>query len=163
MQSPPDERQYRDGQQAVAVLLEGRFESVFRNRRVPLEEGLPAGFNPLDLGQHSRMIVVADGDIIRNQFDSQGMPLPLGFDRHLNQTFGNSDFIINAINYLSDDTGLIEARSREMRLRLLDSSRINNDKAMVQFLNVLLPLLFIFVFAIIRFIWRKRKYNQKVI
>jgi len=163
MQSPPDERQYRDGQQAVAVLLEGRFESVFRHRRVPLQGGLPAGYTPIDKGEHSRMIVVSDGDIIRNQFDSRGMPLPLGFDRHLNQTFGNSDFIINAINFLTDDTGLIEARSREVRLRLLDSSRINNDRAMLQFLNVLLPLLFIFVFAILRFIWRKRKYNQKVV
>jgi ABC-2 type transport system permease protein len=163
MQTRPDETQYRDGPRAVAALLEGEFESVFRNRAVPLPGGLPQDFKRRDRGNPARMIVVADGDIIRNQFDSQGSPLPLGYDRYLDETFGNRDFILNAINYLNDDLGIIEARAREIRLRLLDTSRVNNDKAILQVLNVALPLIFILLFAVLRFVWRKKKYNRKIV
>jgi len=67
------------------------------------------------------MIVVTDGDIIKNQFHiPQGYPLPLGFDQFTGETFGNKEFILNAMNYLTDGQGLISLRSREMKLRLLD-------------------------------------------
>lgn len=162
MHSRPDERLYQDGPHAVAVLLEGAFNSVFQNRIPPLQN-LPVDFQQMDKGTFSRMIIVSDGDVIRNQFDSQGSPLPLGYDRFLDETFGNKDFILNAINYLNDDAGIIEARAREVRLRLLDNSRINHDKFKIQLVNVALPLIFILIFALLRFFWRKKKYNKKIV
>jgi ABC-2 type transport system permease protein len=163
MQSRPDERQYQDGSRPVAVLLEGEFESVFRNRLVPAGVSLPENIQRKDRGLFTRMIIVADGDIIRNQFDSQGAPLPLGYDRYLDETFGNRDFILNAINYLNDDTGIIEARTREVRLRLLDTNRLTSSKLQLQVMNVILPLVFIILFAISRFVWRKRKYSKRMV
>jgi ABC-2 type transport system permease protein len=163
LQTRPDERLYREGPVPVAVLLEGSFESVFQNRRIPPATILPDNFKRLETGHPAKMIVVADGDIIRNQFDSQGSPLPLGYDRYLDETFGNKDFILNAINYLNDEQGIIEARAREVRLRLLDTNRINNNRIQLQILNVAVPVILILIFAVLRFMWRKRKYNRKIV
>lgn len=155
-----DESQYRAGPQPVAVLLEGEFQSVFQNRQAPIPD-LPLNFDRRDRGAYARMIVVSDGDLIRNQFDNRGQPLPLGYDRFLDQTFGNSDFILNAINYLNDDRGIMESRAREVRLRLLDRTRLNRNQLTVQIANVAIPVLLVFVFGFIRFVVRKRKYARK--
>ncbi len=162
MQQQVDESRYRDGTRDVAVLLEGAFESVFRNRRIPLEQ-IPQGFQTVERGQPARMIVVSDGDIIRNQFGNQGQPLPLGYDRFLNETFGNRDFILNAVNYLNDDRGIMEARAREIRLRMLDRSRVNAARFPVQLLNVGLPVILVLLFGAVRFFLRKRKFNKKIV
>ncbi|MFW5892257.1 MAG: gliding motility-associated ABC transporter substrate-binding protein GldG [Bacteroidota bacterium] len=162
MEQQPDESLYREGPQSLGVVLEGEFESVFKNRIVPVSE-LPDDFQKKDISKPTKMIVVADGDILRNQFDRQGEPLPLGFDRFLNETFGNADFVMNAINYLNDDMGIMEARTREIRIRQLDRNRINNDKLLIQFANLVLPVLMVFIFGAIRFYWRKRKFNKKII
>ncbi len=162
MEQQPDESLYREGPQSLAVVLEGKFESVFKNRIVPISN-LPAGFQKKETSEPTRMIVVADGDILRNQFDSQGEPLPLGYDRFLNETFGNADFVMNAINYLNDDTGIMEARTREISIRQLDKNRINNDKLLIQFTNLALPVLLVFIFGAIRFYWRKRRFNKKIV
>lgn len=162
MQQQVDESRYRDGSRNVAVLLEGTFESVFRNRRIPLEQ-IPQGLQTIEQGQPARMIVVSDGDIIRNQFGNQGQPLPLGYDRFLNETFGNRDFILNAVNYLNDDRGIMEARAREIRLRMLDRSRVNAARFSVQLLNVGLPVILVLLFGAIRFFLRKRKFNKKIV
>jgi ABC-2 type transport system permease protein len=107
------------------------------------------------------MIVVSDGDVIRNQLHvSQGYPLPLGFDQYTRQTFGNKDFIMNAMNYLCDDSGLITARKKEVKLRLLDMTRINSERTTWQFLNILLPIILIGVFGIVQYTFRKRKYTR---
>lgn len=159
MQSRVNEELYRAGPQKVAVLLEGEFPSLFANRRSPVEN-LPANFQRRDRGEASAMIIVADGDIIRNQFDNRNQPLPLGYDRFLDQTFGNADFILNAVNYLNDDRGLMEARTREVRLRLLDRSRISQSRFAIQTINIVVPLLVVLLFGMGRFYWRKRKYGK---
>ncbi len=159
LQHGVDESLYRDGPQPVAVLLEGAFESVFRHRVPPIET-LPPGYEVREQGEPSRMIVVSDGDIIRNQFDNQGQPLPLGYDRFLDETFGNRDFILNAVNYLNDDRGIMESRAREVRLRLLDRSRISQNRFAIQVINVALPVLVIMAFAAVRLYIRKRKYGK---
>jgi len=158
MQARVDETQYRSGHKPVAVLLEGPFASVFVNRRSPIE--LPQGYKRLDKGEPTAMIVVSDGDIIRNQSDNRGQPLPLGYDRFLDQQFGNADFILNAINYLNDDMGLMEARAREITLRLLDKTRINEAGPSIKIFNVALPLLLLIIFGFTRFYIRKRKYSR---
>lgn len=162
MQQQVDERLYRDGPRAVAVLLEGEFQSVFRNRRVPLES-LPADFQVLDKSRFTRMIVVSDGDVIRNQFGNQGQPLPLGYDRFLNETFGNRDFILNSVNYLTDDRGIMDARAREIRLRMLDKSRVSSSRLAIQMINVGLPVLLVLMFGALRFFLRKKKFNKKIV
>ncbi|MFN2395740.1 MAG: gliding motility-associated ABC transporter substrate-binding protein GldG [Bacteroidales bacterium] len=162
MQQQVDESSYRDGSRPVAVLLEGSFESVFRNRRIP-EVALPENFSFRETGERTRMIVVSDGDVIRNQFDQQGQPLPLGFDRFLNETFGNSDFILNAVNHLNDDRGIMEARAREIRIRTLDKSIVNRNRLAIQVLNVGVPVLLVLIFGSVRFYLRKRKYNKKIV
>ena len=161
MQTQVDESLYRAGPKPVAVLLEGQFSSVFANRRSPVDQ-LPANFQRRDQGEPSAMIVVADGDIIRNQFDSRRQPLPLGYDRFLDETFGNSDFILNAINYLNDDRGIMESRAREIRLRLLDRSRVNQNRLAIQMMNVALPVVLLLLFGFARFFMRKRKYAGKI-
>lgn len=162
MQQQVDESSYRDGSRPVAVLLEGNFESVFRNRRIP-EVALPENFSFRETGERTRMIMVSDGDVIRNQFDQQGQPLPLGFDRFLNETFGNSDFILNAVNHLNDDRGIMEARAREIRIRTLDKSIVNRNRLAIQVLNVGVPVLLVLIFGSVRFYLRKRKYNKKIV
>ncbi len=162
MERSVDESMYRDGPRPVAVLLEGEFTSLYTNRRSPLAE-LPVGFQRRDKGERTAMIVVSDGDIIRNQFDNRGQPLPLGYDRFLDETFGNADFILNAINYLNDDRGIMESRAREVRLRVLDRSRVNEHKFTLQLLNVALPVVLLLIFGFLRFYFRKRKYSKRKI
>ncbi len=159
LQQPVDESLYSGPPQTVAVLLEGSFESLFRNRLMPRVE-MPDDFQRRDTGLPASMIVVADGDMIRNQFGSDGRPLPLGYDRYSGQTFGNKDFIMNAVNYLTDDSGIIEARAKDIRLRLLDEQRVKNHQMRLQVLNTSLPVLLILAFGAIRLAWRKRRYTR---
>lgn len=158
LQQQPDERLYTAGPQNTGVLLEGSFESVFRNRLAP-NVTLPDGYQRRDQSLHTAMIVVADGDLVRNQFNQYGQPLPLGYDRFSGETFANRDFIMNAVNYLADDSGILEARAKDVRLRMLDRTRINRSRTAIQFINVLLPLLLVVIFGTLRFIWRKRRYS----
>ncbi len=158
LERPVREELYSGPRQNVAVLLEGSFESLYRNRIAP-EVSLP---NDVERRNHSlpaAMIVMADGDMIRNQFDSDGRPLPLGYDRYTGQTFGNEDFILNAVNYLTDDSGIISARAKDIRLRLLDRQRINNDRLALQLVNTILPISLVMGFGVLRFIRRRRKYR----
>lgn len=139
----------------VAVLLEGEFSSVFKNRI--------RNYNGLALKEKSsltRMIVVADGDIIRNEVQRDGerlIPLTLGQDRLTQQIYGNKDFLVNAMNYLVDDYGIMELRSRELRLRLLDENKISKHKIGWQLLNTLGPILLVLIAAIVYSIIRKRR------
>ncbi|MEA3443258.1 MAG: gliding motility-associated ABC transporter substrate-binding protein GldG [Bacteroidota bacterium] len=148
----------------TAVLLEGEFESVFKNRLSPdFTEKKEIHFK--ENSQPTKMIVVADGDIIRNSFrraEGQYIPLPLGYDRHTEMSFaGNKDFILNAVNYLLDDLGVMEIRSREIKLRLLDKARVQNEPLFWKLINILVPILFVVVFGIIFNYFRRRKYSIK--
>ncbi len=159
LERPVREEQYSGPRQNVAVLLEGSFESLYRNRIAPVAS-LPHDIERRNQSLPAAMIVVADGDMIRNQFDSDGRPLPLGYDRYTNQTFGNEDFILNAVNYLTDDSGIISARVKDIRLRVLDRQRVSNDRLALQLINTLLPVFFVSVFGVLRFFMRKRKYRR---
>ena len=159
LQDEPDERLYQGPPANVAVLLEGKFRSLFSNRIPPaIQEDKDIGF--LEESLPGKMIVVSDGDIIRNQLHySQGFPLPLGYDQYTGETFGNKDFILNAMDYLTDESGLITIRSRELKLRLLDMTRINNQKLFWQLFNILVPVLVVLIFGMIRYVIRKKRYS----
>jgi ABC-2 type transport system permease protein len=108
------------------------------------------------------MIVVADADIIRNEVRRTGLeetPLPLGQDRYTGVTYGNRDFLINCLNYLVDDKGIMQLRSRELKIRLLNSSRVKNEKLQWQLINIVFPVALVILAGLIYNYLRKRKYT----
>ena len=154
----PDENQFNNSYQFLAVLLEGEFESVFKNR-IPPKIANDSAIGYKYKGVASKMIVISDGDIIRNEVQySANKSFPLGYDIYTKQTYGNKNFILNCVNYLCDDSGLISVRSRELTLRLLDKKKIKTERLKWQIINTALPLFALFLFGIIHNIIRKRKY-----
>jgi ABC-2 type transport system permease protein len=167
-----DERLYNKKFLPVAVLLEGNFKSLYANRMASeLTDNPIIGFKTES--KPTAMIVVADGDIIRNQLNRKtGAPMELGYDQDTRQMFGNKDFIVNAVSYLSDDDGLISIRSREIKIRLLDRTRIDSSVSFLkikmpnvvvwQILNVVAPIVLIIIFGIVWTIVRKQRYGKRV-
>ncbi|MDD3878302.1 MAG: Gldg family protein [Bacteroidales bacterium] len=160
----PDQRLFNRSYEPIAVLLEGAFESLYKNRLLP--PAFLAMAKDIVIKETSvpnKMLVVSDGDIIRNQIrvDERGqiIPLPLGYDRWTRQTFGNKDFVLNAINYLCDDSELIYARSKEFRLRMLDDTKVQKYKLFIQLANVILPILIIIILGLILYFYRRRKFS----
>lgn len=160
LRQTPDKRMFSQKGQNVAYLLKGTFESLYANRiTTAMMESEEIGFK--DVSEPTSMIVVADGDIIRNQFHiPKGYPLPLGFDQYTQVTYGNKDFIENAISYLVDGEGLIGIRSRELKIRLLDTNKVNSNSILWQVVNVVLPSVVVIVFGFILALIRKRKYAK---
>ncbi len=160
LRQAPDTRMFGQKGQNVAYLLEGKFESLYANRMTTsIVESEEIGFMPS--GEKTSMIVVADGDIIKNQFHiPKGYPLPLGFDQYTQVTYGNKEFIENAISYLVDGEGLISIRSRELKIRLLDMNKVNDNTMLWQIVNVIVPSALVVVFGFILAIIRKRKFTK---
>jgi len=158
--NPPDRRLFRQPSQPVGILLEGTFPSVFKNRMVG-SFGLKSSEVKTE-SQPTRMIVISDGNMMANKYRiSGGRPefMPLGYDQYSKQTFGNKAFLLNAVNYLCDDQGLMELRSRVFKIRLLDKVRIREGKTFWQMLNVLMPLVLIALFGGAYVFIRQRKYR----
>lgn len=158
----PDERAFSKSQLPVAVLLEGRFPSAFRNRMTDnlIKE---KGFIVRTESPETAMIIIADGDIIRNEVRKSGTtetPLALGQDRYTGEMFGNRDFIVNCLNYLVDDNGIMELRSRELKLRLLDRSVIKKERVKWQLINIVAPVLIVVIAGIVYNWLRKRKFAR---
>jgi ABC-2 type transport system permease protein len=156
----PDEKDYTKSYLPVAVLLEGTFPSVFRNRVVS-DLTPDKALKIRTESRRTKLIVIADADIIRNEVRRSGReetPLPLGQDKYTGQMFGNRDFLINCLNYLVDDKGIMELRSRELKMRLLNRTMIKNDKLKWQLLNVLGPLLLVITAGLSYNFFRRRKY-----
>ena len=156
----PQTRQYFNQRNLpVGVVVSGSFSSVFKNRLTPGGVKQTAKTRPESLP--TRMAVVADGDIIRNEVQYSGnkfLPLPLGYDRCLNMMFGNRDFALNTVLYLIDDEGWFNLRSREFTLRLLDKAKAGESRQFWQMTNVLMPLVLLLLFAVINYRLRKMKY-----
>ncbi len=147
----------------MGVLLEGRFESAFKNRILPKDSG-PEQLKLKEKGDKTQMVVIGDGDIIRNQLNivnpniPKGTPLPLGFDQFTGQQYGNKDFLLNVLDYMLDDSGLISIRSRELKLRLLNPQKAKGDKLYWQLINTIVPVVIIILFGLVLTFIRKRKY-----
>lgn len=143
---------------AVAYLLEGRFQSLYRNRFLP--EGVDESRFRQESG-NTRIIVVADGDVAKNEVNPRtGQAQQLGFDPFTNYTFANRDFILNALSFLTDGNGLIQSRSKQVKIRPLDKTRISAEKTWWQVFNLVLPLLLLALYGLIRVFIRKRKYSS---
>ena len=153
-----DPNDYHQPDQTIAVLLEGNFESVYQERRGKTING--TYYETKSSVKPSKQIVVSDGDVIINDISPKGEPFPFGFDRNSQNTFkGNKEFIINAINYLTGNEDLLTIRLKEMKVRILDKQRAQQERGFWSFLNVVVPLLIISIFGGIVFIIRKKKYS----
>jgi len=155
LNAKPDLTSYDAGEQPLAVLLEGEFKSVYKNRLKPFETE-----NAIDDGKASKMIVISDGDIIKNQLQ-KGQPLELGFDRFTGNTYGNKEFLLNSVNYLLDDSGLIDIRSKEISIAFLDSEKIARERGKWQILNLVTPIILLIIGGLLFTYFRKRRYLKK--
>lgn len=155
----PDQRSFANPPRNAAVLLEGSFPSVFLNRGIP--EGITEQYTLPERSKPTKMIVIGDGDIFRNQVSSRdGSVFPLGFDRYTQRNFGNKALLLNIADYLSSDDNLIELRNKEVKVRLLDKQLLRTEKTKWQFINLILPLLLLISFAIFQHYYRKYKYTR---
>ncbi|WP_420601458.1 gliding motility-associated ABC transporter substrate-binding protein GldG [Flagellimonas sp.] len=153
LNNPPNKELYTDGNQPLAVLVEGNFSSTFKNRIKPLNLK-----NTLEEGPENKMIVISDGDVIKNQLRN-GRPLELGYDKWTSSSYGNKEFLVNCINYLLDDTGLINIRNKRVTIPLLDVEKIASQKTKWQLINIGVPVLLTIVIGIFFSYYRKRKYS----
>ena len=148
-----DEMEYQNGVKTVAYLIEGTFKSI-----------LQKSFTNSEIKTTSvptKILVCSDGDIIVNEIDRKtGNPYPMGFDRFSQHQYGNQDFVINTLNYLLDEQGLLTAKSKSVGLRPLDKLKISNQKTKWQLINIVLPLVLLVVFGFLRFYYVKNKYAR---
>jgi ABC-2 type transport system permease protein len=158
-----DPSNFRNGNQISAVLVEGEFISPFRYR-----DGVKRSFDlPFSESiEQNSMIVISDGDLIRNQVSSDGRVYPLGYDKFASKQFStpvefaNKKFFLNCVDYLCDENNLIEVRSKEVILRLLDKNKLKNEKLFWQSFNMILPILIILIFGFVNSFYRKRRWAR---
>ena len=161
LRQTPDKRMFNSKGKTVAYLLKGSFQSLYANR-IPQEIMDDQATDFMEESHPTAMIVVADGDIIRNQIDiKRKTPLPLGYDQFTQNTYANKEFIENAISYLVDGEGLIDIRSRELKVRLLDVTKINQESVKWQVINTLVPIALIIALGSVMAFIRKKKYSKK--
>lgn len=160
----PDPKLFRKPNRPVAVLVEGNFSSLFQNRMAPhflqvMRDSLKYPFKG-NTDSASRMIVISDGDMLLNEFSAQEGPLELGYWQFTKALFANKNFMLNCIEFLTDPNSLLEARSKNMKLRLLDSGRVRNEKTRWQLINIAIPVGLVLLFASAYLFFRKRRYEQ---
>jgi gliding-associated putative ABC transporter substrate-binding component GldG len=144
------------GKIPLSVLLEGSFHSMFENRVLPFEQKTFQA-----TGKENKMIVISDGDLIKNQLDKNFQPVELGYDQRSGNLYDNKDFLINCVNYLLDDTGLINIRSKDLDLPLLDKEKVYENYTRTQILTIGLPILILGLFGVVFTFLRKRKYSNR--
>lgn len=152
----PDQKEFTGkGNLPVAVLMEGKFHSVYQNRVLPFKEN---SFAPI--GKDNKMIIISDGDVVKNQLDKNFQPLELGYDKWTNNLYANKEFMMNCVNYLLDDNGLINIRSKEVDLPILDTQKVTEEYTFSQIITVGVPIVILLVFGLGFTFLRKRKYSK---
>lgn len=150
----PGPNEFQGGEIPLAVLLKGEFSSVYTNRVKPYTIA-----EDLETSVPTKMIVISDGDLIKNQLD-RGQPLELGFDKWTNTFYGNKEFLLNSVNYLLDDNGLINIRSKKIAIPFLDPKKTAENRSYWQLINLLLPLGLLALFGFVFKFLRKKKYQR---
>jgi gliding-associated putative ABC transporter substrate-binding component GldG len=152
----PDRKEFESkGNYPVALLLEGQFHSMYQYRVLPFKD---ATFQ--NKGKNNKMIVISDGDVIKNQLDKNGQPLELGYDKWTNNLYANKEFLMNCVNYLLDDNGLINIRSKEVDLPILDKEKVYETYTLLQVITVAVPIGILILFGVVFTFLRKRKYTK---
>lgn len=148
----------------VAVLLEGKFSSLYSNRLSgAVLDTLANMYQQPFLPQASaptKMIVISDADIVSNVFSQQQGPLEMGLNQFTQTQYANKDFILNSLEYLVNNSGILETRSKDFTLRLLDPKKVESDKTFWQIINIGGPVLLILLFGAVFQALRKRKYQR---
>ena len=164
LREEPDPKLFNKGPQPFAVMLEGAFQSMYQNRLSPEQLGVleRAGLSYKASGDSAKVMVVTDGDIIKNLVNStSGEIAPLGFNKYENTSFtGNRDFLLNAIEYMLDQSGVLEARSKDIKLRLLNAVKAREEGMKWQLINSLGPLALVFLIGLVYQFMRKRKFAR---
>ena len=161
LRQTPDQRMFNMKGKNVAYLLKGTFTSLYANR-IPQEIIDDQATDFMEVSKPTAMIVVADGDIIRNQIDIRTRkPLSLGFDQFTQITYANKEFIENCVSYLVDGEGLVDIRSRELKVRLLDPTKVSKQRVTWQVVNTLVPIALIVALGLVMSLIRKVKYSRK--
>lgn len=147
----------------VCLLLEGKFESVYKNRLAPeMYEFKEIAFK--DRSFNTMIAVIGDGDIIKNNVRRLGLnvtPLPLGYDRYTGETFGNKDFMMNLIKYMLDKNNFVELNSKHYQLRLLNKSYLENNKVAIKIFNIISPAILVIIIGMVIYYIRKNKYSKR--
>lgn len=145
----------------LAVLAEGRFRSAFSGI-LPIEFDTIKELDFRDQSEYTRQIFVSDGDIIRNPFDSKrNQPYPAGYDIYTRQTFDNTEFIVNCVNYLCADDDLLQLRAKNFKIGSLDQEKIRNHKIRLALVNIGVPLLIILALGISLILSRRMRFTKK--
>jgi gliding-associated putative ABC transporter substrate-binding component GldG len=143
----------KGGMFPVSVLLEGKFSSAYNNRILPFKVS-----DYKNASKNTQMVVISDGDIIKNQLEGK-TPLELGFDKYTQNMFGNKEFMLNCVNYLLDDNGLINIRNKDVSIPLLNRDKVHNNYLFNQMLTVGLPIVILAIFGFVFTYLRKKKYS----
>jgi ABC-2 type transport system permease protein len=175
LEQEPNPKDFQSTPKITGVLLEGSFVSDWQNR--PLPEGIKEQVAIQQQSVPTKMIVISDGDILKNQIGNDGSPYPLGYDHYTRQTYGNKNLLLNIADYMTDDSGLIALRTKEIKIRLLDRAKIRGEKVIFQYdkfnirivinekiywqlANTILPLLLVLICAIFQHYLRRQKYAR---
>ena len=145
----------------VAVLLEGKFKSMFANRTSQAQIDTLKNYNLNYLSESvkpGKIIVVADADIVLNQVSESVGPLPMGMNKYTKIQYANKDFFLNCTEYLANKNNILDARAKDYTLRLLDVQKTEAQRLLWQVINIAAPILLVFLFGIGYQWWRKRKY-----
>ncbi|MGB0523843.1 MAG: gliding motility-associated ABC transporter substrate-binding protein GldG [Flammeovirgaceae bacterium] len=148
---------YNQSHLPVSYLLEGKFTSLYANQAPP---AALKGRTVISSGQ-SKVLVFADADFIRNEFDRKtNKPLPIDLDKSTQQTLSNKEFILNTLAYMTEKDGIINARNKQITLRLMDTIKAKEEKSFWQVMNLVLPILIVIAFAFLYNFMRKQKYTK---
>lgn len=157
----PNLQEYSYRNVPIAVLVEGNFQSAFKGI-LPVEFDTIKELDYRDHSEYTRQIFVSDGDIIRNPFDSKrNQPYPAGYDIYTRQTFDNTEFIVNCVNYLCADDDLLQLRAKNFKIGSLNSEKVRNHKVLLAALNIGIPLLLIALMGTLLIVMRKVKFSKK--
>lgn len=160
----PDPQEFDQGPQSLALLLEGKFESLFENRMTSDMEALLESVNATFAisGEPGKALIVSDGDLVKSLFDARtGDYGEIGLNKFENFVFkGNQDFIFNAVEYMLDENGVLSARSKELQLRMLNTVKAKAESRKWQLLNICFPLILLLLGGLFFQQYRKRKYTR---
>ena len=157
----PPQEQFKRKEVPVGVLVEGKFESVFKNRLTPRVSN--AGeIQFKESSEETQMLFISDADLIRNEYNKKTNEYyALGFDKYTKQIYANKEFFMNSINYMVDESGLILSNTKSFKIRLLNKQLIEKHRTLIQAINTVAPVILIILIGLILNFIRKRKYTVR--